>query len=63
MDIVLSTKPQRSGFIAQEEFGLQEILSNRFGEYYEHGGSNKLSADLVARGETGRQRRKKAEMQ
>jgi len=63
MDIVLSTKPQRSGFIAQEEFGLQEILSNRFGEYYEHGGSNKLSADLVARGETGRQRRKKAEVQ
>jgi saccharopine dehydrogenase-like NADP-dependent oxidoreductase len=63
MDIVLSAKPQRSGFIAQEEFGLQEILSNRFGEYYEHGGSNKLSADLIARGETGRQRRKKAEAQ
>jgi saccharopine dehydrogenase-like NADP-dependent oxidoreductase len=61
MDIVLSSKPQRSGFIPQEEFGLQEILSNRFGEYYEHGGSNQLSADLVARGETGRQRRKRAE--
>jgi saccharopine dehydrogenase-like NADP-dependent oxidoreductase len=61
MDIVLSSRPPRSGFIAQEEFGLQEILGNRFGEYYEHGGSNQLSADLVARGETGRQRRKRTE--
>jgi saccharopine dehydrogenase-like NADP-dependent oxidoreductase len=60
MDIVLSSQPPRSGFIAQEEFGLQEILSNRFGEYYEHGGSSQLSADLIARGETGRQRRKNA---
>jgi saccharopine dehydrogenase-like NADP-dependent oxidoreductase len=61
MDIVLSSNPERSGFIAQEEFGLHEILSNRFGEYYEHGGSNQLSADLVARGETGRQRGKRVE--
>lgn len=59
MDIVLSENSRRSGFIAQEQFGLQEILSNRFGEYYEHGGSNQLSADLVARGATGRQRKKK----
>ncbi|MEX2125111.1 MAG: saccharopine dehydrogenase C-terminal domain-containing protein [Woeseia sp.] len=63
MDIVLSAKPQRRGFIAQEEFGLHEILSNRFGEYYEHGGSNQLSAELVARGETGRQRKKPAKAQ
>jgi saccharopine dehydrogenase-like NADP-dependent oxidoreductase len=61
VDLVLSANPQRRGFIAQEEFGLQQILGNRFGEYYEHGGSNKLSADLVARGETGRQRGKKTE--
>jgi saccharopine dehydrogenase-like NADP-dependent oxidoreductase len=63
VDIVLSTKPQRSGFIAQEEFGLHEILKNRFGEYYEHGGSSQLSAELVARGETGRQRKKPAAAQ
>lgn len=56
MDIVLSASPARSGFIAQEEFGLADILGNRFGEYYEHGGSSQLSAELVARGETGRQR-------
>lgn len=57
MDIVLSQSPARSGFIAQEEFSLSDILGNRFGEYYEHGGSSQLSAELVARGETGRQRK------
>lgn len=57
MDIVLSASPGRSGFIAQEQFSLGEILGNRFGEYYEHGGSSQLSAELVARGETGRQRK------
>lgn len=57
MDIVLSQSPARSGFIAQEEFSLGDILGNRFGEYYEHGGSSQLSAELVARGETGRQRK------
>ncbi|HEX7060633.1 MAG TPA: saccharopine dehydrogenase C-terminal domain-containing protein, partial [Woeseiaceae bacterium] len=58
MDIVLSGSPTRSGFVAQEEFSLGEILANRFGEYYEHGGSSQLSAEIVARGETGRQRGK-----
>ncbi len=57
MDIVLSQSPPRSGFVAQEEFSLGDILGNRFGEYYEHGGSSQLSAELVARGETGRQRK------
>jgi saccharopine dehydrogenase-like NADP-dependent oxidoreductase len=57
MDIVLSQSPGRTGFIAQEEFSLGDILGNRFGEYYEHGGSSQLSAELVARGETGRQRK------
>ncbi|HEX2140409.1 MAG TPA: saccharopine dehydrogenase C-terminal domain-containing protein [Woeseiaceae bacterium] len=56
MDIVLSQSPARSGFIPQEQFTLSDILGNRFGEYYEHGGSSQLSAELVARGETGRQR-------
>jgi saccharopine dehydrogenase-like NADP-dependent oxidoreductase len=60
MDIILSDSAGRSGFIAQEQFGLQEILGNRFGEYYEHGGSSQLSAELIARGTTGRQRKKKS---
>jgi saccharopine dehydrogenase-like NADP-dependent oxidoreductase len=56
MDLVLCDASERSGFIAQEEFSLQDILDNRFGEYYARGGTNQVSAELVARGETGRQR-------
>ena len=56
MDIVLTDQPDRSGFIAQEEFSLKDILGNRFGEYYAHGGSSQTSAELVARGEAGHQR-------
>lgn len=63
MDIVLSEVPARRGFIAQEQFGLHDILNNRFGRYYQQGGSSQLSASLVARGQTGRQRRGKRNIQ
>ncbi len=56
MDLVMSDPSKYSGFIAQEEFGLSEILENRFGEYYAHGGTNQASAEAVARGLTGHQR-------
>ena len=56
IDIVLSNPTQYSGFVAQEQFQLEEILDNRFGHYYAHGGSNIESAEMVARGETGHQR-------
>ena len=56
LDIVLSKPEQHGGFVAQEEFELPEILDNRFGRFYAHGGTNKTSAELVARGETGHQR-------
>ena len=56
MDRILQSSEPHQGFIAQEEFSLQNILNNRFGEYYAHGGSSQLSAELVARGETGHQR-------
>jgi saccharopine dehydrogenase-like NADP-dependent oxidoreductase len=58
MDLVLTDQPDRKGFIAQEEFSLKDILGNRFGKFYAHGGSNITSAELVARGETGHQRAK-----
>ncbi len=58
MDLVMSSSSKYSGFIAQEEFGLSDILDNRFGEYYAHGGTNLTSAEAVARGETGHQRAK-----
>jgi saccharopine dehydrogenase-like NADP-dependent oxidoreductase len=56
IDIVLSDPTHYQGFVAQEQFRLQDILENRFGRYYAHGGSNIESATLVARGETGNQR-------
>ncbi len=56
MDLVMTNPSKYSGFIAQEEFGLSDILDNRFGEYYAHGGTNLTSAEVVARGATGHQR-------
>ncbi len=56
LDIVLSNPGAYQGFIAQEQFRLADVLENRFGRFYAHGGTNKESAERVARGETGRQR-------
>ncbi|MGI9232485.1 MAG: saccharopine dehydrogenase family protein [Woeseiaceae bacterium] len=56
LDIVLSDPDQYDGFVAQEQFKLSDILENRFGRFYAHGGTNLTSAELVARGETGHQR-------
>lgn len=56
IDIVMSDPTQYHGFVTQEQFRLQDILDNRFGHYYAHGGSSIESAELVARGETGHQR-------
>ncbi len=56
VDIVLSNPKKYEGFVAQEQFSLPDILANRFGQFYAHGGSNIESSELVARGETGRQR-------
>jgi saccharopine dehydrogenase-like NADP-dependent oxidoreductase len=56
LDIVLSGPGKYEGFIAQEQFRLADVLGNRFGKFYAHGGTNQESAELVARGETGHQR-------
>jgi saccharopine dehydrogenase-like NADP-dependent oxidoreductase len=56
LDLVLSDPGKYSGFVAQEEFQLSDIIDNRFGRFYAHGGNNQTSADLVARGKTGHQR-------
>jgi saccharopine dehydrogenase-like NADP-dependent oxidoreductase len=56
IDIVLTDPTHYQGFVAQEQFRLQDILENRFGRYYAHGGSSIESATLIARGETGHQR-------
>ncbi len=56
LDIVLSDPGEYEGFIAQERFKLTDVLENRFGKYYAHGGTNQESAERVAFGETGQQR-------
>jgi saccharopine dehydrogenase-like NADP-dependent oxidoreductase len=56
LDIVLSNPADYQGFIAQEQFRLTDVLENRFGKYYAHGGTNQESAERIARGETGHQR-------
>ncbi len=56
IDLVLCDPGSYQGFVAQEQFRLKDVLSNRFGEYYAHGGTNQISAEMVARGETGHQR-------
>ncbi len=56
LDIVLSNPDQHEGFVAQEEFRLADILDNRFGRFFAHGGSSRTSAELIARGQTGHQR-------
>ncbi len=56
IDLVLCDPGSYQGFVAQEQFRLKDVLSNRFGEYYAHSGTNQTSAELVARGETGHQR-------
>lgn len=59
LDLVLTHAEDYSGFVAQEQFRLSDILSNRFGSFYAHGGTSRESAELVASGSTGHQRRKK----
>ena len=56
VDLVLSNAGEYRGFIAQEQFSLPDILENRFGQHYAHGGSSLESSAMVARGETGHQR-------
>jgi saccharopine dehydrogenase-like NADP-dependent oxidoreductase len=56
LDLVLMNPEDHVSFVAQEDFRLKDVLDNRFGRYYAHGGTNEVSARLVATGETGHQR-------
>ena len=56
LDLVLANPGDYQGFVAQEQFRLVDILENRFGQTYAHGGTNIKSAELIARGATGHQR-------
>jgi saccharopine dehydrogenase-like NADP-dependent oxidoreductase len=60
VDLVLESKNRYSGFVAQEQFRLTDILANRFGRYYAVGGTKHLSGELVVAGKVGHQRQVKA---
>jgi saccharopine dehydrogenase-like NADP-dependent oxidoreductase len=57
VDLVLSSPRKYSGFVAQEQFALPEILDNRFGQYYAPGGTKDVSSTVVVSGQAGHQRR------
>src|ERR1700752_335702 len=59
VDLVLEGKGKYSGFVAQEQFRLTDILANRFGRYYAPGGTKDVSGEVVVAGKTGHQRRQK----
>jgi saccharopine dehydrogenase-like NADP-dependent oxidoreductase len=59
VDLVLEHKGRYSGFVAQEQFRLTDILANRFGRYYAAGGTKHVSGEVVVAGKAGHQRRQK----
>lgn len=56
VDLVLSRPGVHRGFVTQETFGLNDVLDNRFGRFYAHGGTNEVSARVIATGSVGHQR-------
>jgi saccharopine dehydrogenase-like NADP-dependent oxidoreductase len=59
-DLVISDPDEHHGFVTQESFRLKDVLNNRFGRFYAHGGTNEVSARVIATGEVGHQRVKGA---
>src|ERR1700716_2052995 len=60
VDLVLEHQGRYSGFVAQEQFQLADILANRFGRYYAPGGTKHVSGEVVVSGKAGHQRRQQA---
>jgi saccharopine dehydrogenase-like NADP-dependent oxidoreductase len=56
LDLVLERRDVFKGFVPQEQFGLPEILANRFGRYYAQGAGKELSSKVVVEGRAGHQR-------
>jgi hypothetical protein len=57
VDLVLEHRGKFSGFVAQEQFRLTDIIGNRFGRYYAPGGTKDVSGQVVVSGKAGNQRR------
>jgi saccharopine dehydrogenase-like NADP-dependent oxidoreductase len=58
VDLVLSSTGRYTGFVAQEQFKLTEILANRFGRLYAQGGDKGVSGQVVVEGRGGAQRKR-----
>jgi saccharopine dehydrogenase-like NADP-dependent oxidoreductase len=56
VDLVLARPGAYRGFVRQEQFGLPEVLANRFGAWYGAGSDKTVSARMVVEGTAGRQR-------
>ena len=56
VDLVLAKPEKYRGFVRQEQFGLPEVLANRFGAWYSHGTDKSVSGRIVVEGKAGRQR-------
>ncbi len=54
LDTVLARPDAYQGLVLMERFALDEILENRFGRRFAHGGSRETSGRLVAAGQTER---------
>jgi saccharopine dehydrogenase-like NADP-dependent oxidoreductase len=57
-DLVVCDPDRHHGFVTQESFSLKDVLRNRFGTFYAHGGTNEVSARMIATGAVGHQRLK-----
>ena len=56
VDLVLGGKGKYRGFVRQEDFGLLDVLQNRFGKHYVAVGGKEVSSQMVVSGQTGHQR-------
>ncbi len=57
VDLVLAGPKAYRGFVRQEQFGLPQVLANRFGAWYQKGGDKNVSGQMVVEGKAGRQRK------
>jgi saccharopine dehydrogenase-like NADP-dependent oxidoreductase len=56
VDLVLNHPDKHQGFVRQEDFSLVDVIANRFGRHYAHGGTKDVSAQTIVSGRTGHQR-------
>ncbi len=57
VDLVVNGGGKHHGFVRQEDFRLQDVLTNRFGKHYAAVGGKEVSGHIVVSGQTGHQRR------